>query len=131
MILTNKITFKVEANIPSPNTIKFQNKLGGWDVIQCTKYKQIDVKTTPATYSTALYDFTYAVDSTRKETFYTPYMANEEYDWILDLFTSPVVLINDKYYNILAANPKYDNYGDNICSFEITASPQDTNNLTR
>ena len=123
MQLTQKITLKVIPNIDTPNIIKWRNQLGGWDSVQVTKYRQMENKNSPNTYKNAFGEFATSVDVTKKDTYYSVWLDNTEYNWFCDLFNSTQVYVNNAYTIVQAGTIEFDSY-ENLWNFKIVVTPK-------
>ncbi|WP_066834911.1 hypothetical protein [Rufibacter ruber] len=124
MKITNTKTYNVAESLPNPVEIQFMNLKGSFDIVQFTRYKDSELKFKANLFGAFGADRVSSVSSSRTETYYSTYLDEATYHWLVnDLLHSPVVRINGRYVRISDQSVKYDNL-QKLYTIELTVSPE-------
>ncbi|TXK36790.1 hypothetical protein FVR03_16745 [Pontibacter qinzhouensis] len=124
MRITNFKTYTVAEPLQDPVEISFMNQKGSFDTVQFTKYKDTEYSFKTSLYGSNGANKAYAVSSTQTVTYYSPYLDEATYRWlIVDLLHSPAIYIDGKYVKKVDHSEKYENSQD-LYTIELTVSPE-------
>lgn len=108
MKITKTKTFTLTPELREPVKIQYLNRKGVVESVQFTKFQDEELKTKTNLYNAAGLEYAYTIDSNTTNTYYSPYLTKEGFDWLKDLLLSPFVLVNSKYVKVLDKTYKLD-----------------------
>lgn len=126
-IITEARQFRIIPDIPSPVSVLFMNRFGGWDSIQFRRDTDTEIKTNPSSFSTGSGTHTYRVSTETQVTYYSSWLTFSETSWLRQLRNSPVVYINGEYH-IRKAETYTEDSSLGLTTINLTVSPAEEDN---
>lgn len=130
MIITEVRKIVITDYLRDPVRIGFLTRKGAMDEVLFTKYIDQELNTKPQFYGSGNTERTFAINSTSRNVYYSPWFAERDFAWMKELMLSPYVTVNGKYVRVLDNNYKFDNQS-RLFMVELEVSPEfEENSIT-
>ncbi|MBF9237453.1 hypothetical protein I2I05_08585 [Hymenobacter sp. BT683] len=96
--LSDTLEITVEDDVDQPVTVLFMNRKGTWDSLHFNRDTDTTIKLKSLAFANGYGQRTYQVSTDTTLTYYSGWLTADEYEWLKDLMTSPVLYINGSYY---------------------------------